>query len=146
MFFAGLVCLGIVKIPRFRHCRGELLAHVIVLNERYPHRRLREYVAYYNAKRVHSRLRDAPHGRPVEPSLSQPHEGERRAGPRDARSQVKGPDVLRVPDRVAQAPSLQAGKSDRQTVDGLRDRRLLDRHAVAVRNAPAIAEQQLVHD
>src|SRR5271169_4127014 len=51
-------------------CRRELLDHVIVLSERHLHRRLREYVAYYNAERVHTRLRDAPHGRPVEPRPS----------------------------------------------------------------------------
>ena len=53
-------------------CRRELLDHVIVLNDRHLHRRLREYVRYYNAERVHTRLRDAPHGRPIEtrPSLS----------------------------------------------------------------------------
>jgi putative transposase len=48
-------------------CRRELLDHVIVLNERHLYRRLREYAAYYNTERVHTRLRDAPHGRPVEP-------------------------------------------------------------------------------
>jgi putative transposase len=47
-------------------CRRELLDRVIVLNERHLHRRLREYVVYYNVERVHTRLRDAPHGRPLE--------------------------------------------------------------------------------
>ena len=51
-------------------CRRELLDHVIVLNERHLHRRLREYVAYHNAERVHTRLRDAPHRRPLEPRPS----------------------------------------------------------------------------
>jgi transposase InsO family protein len=51
-------------------CRRELLDHVIVLDERHLHRRLHEYVAYYNAERVHTRLRDAPHGRPLEPRSS----------------------------------------------------------------------------
>jgi len=53
-------------------CRREVLDHMIVLNERHLHRRLREYVAYYNAERVHTRLRDAPLRRPLEtrPSLS----------------------------------------------------------------------------
>jgi hypothetical protein len=52
-------------------CRRELLDQVIVLNERHLPRRLGEYVvAYYNAERVHTRLRDAPHGRPLEPRPS----------------------------------------------------------------------------
>jgi hypothetical protein len=51
-------------------CRRELLDHVIVLNERHLHRRLCKYVAYYNAERVHTRFRDAPHRRPLEPRPS----------------------------------------------------------------------------
>jgi transposase InsO family protein len=47
-------------------CRRELLDHVIVFNEEHLRRLLREYVSYYNAERVHTRLRDAPEGRPVE--------------------------------------------------------------------------------
>src|SRR5208283_3071887 len=51
-------------------CRRELLDHVVVLNERHLHRRLREYVAYYNGDRVHTWLRDAPERRPLEPRPS----------------------------------------------------------------------------
>ena len=47
-------------------CRRELLDHVIVFNEDHLRRLLREYVSYYNAERVHTRLRDAPKGRPME--------------------------------------------------------------------------------
>jgi len=47
-------------------CRRELLDHVIVFNEEHLRRLLREYVSYYNAERVHTRLRDAPEGRPIE--------------------------------------------------------------------------------
>jgi putative transposase len=47
-------------------CRREFLDHVIVFNEQHLRRMLREYVSYYNAERVHTRLRDAPEGRPVE--------------------------------------------------------------------------------
>jgi hypothetical protein len=43
-----------------------MLDHVIVLNERHLHRLLRDYIAYYNDERVHTRLRDAPKYRPVE--------------------------------------------------------------------------------
>ena len=39
---------------------------VIVFNEEHLRRLLREYVSYYNAERVHTRLRDAPEGRPME--------------------------------------------------------------------------------
>jgi putative transposase len=46
--------------------RRELLDHVIVLDEQHLRRLLREYVDYYNAERVHTRLRDAPLGRPTE--------------------------------------------------------------------------------
>jgi len=50
--------------------RRELLDHVIVWNEQHLQRQLREYVAYYNADRVHTSLRDSPAGREVEPRLS----------------------------------------------------------------------------
>ena len=52
--------------------RRELLDHVIVFNERHLHRLLSDYVAYYNADRVHTRLRDSPAGRPTDnrPSTS----------------------------------------------------------------------------
>ncbi len=46
--------------------RRELLDHVIVFNERHLRRLLRDYVAYYNAERVHTQLKDAPAGRSVE--------------------------------------------------------------------------------
>jgi transposase InsO family protein len=46
--------------------RRELLAHVIVLNEKHLQRLLREYVDYYNADRVHTELQDSPNGRPTE--------------------------------------------------------------------------------
>jgi transposase InsO family protein len=46
--------------------RRELLDHVIVPNEQHLQRLLREYVDYYNADRVHTRLRDSPIGRPTE--------------------------------------------------------------------------------
>ena len=47
-------------------CRRELLDHVIVFDERHLQRLLTDYVAYYNAERVPTRLRDAPEGRSVE--------------------------------------------------------------------------------
>jgi transposase InsO family protein len=53
-------------------CRRELLDHVIVLGEGHLRRLLGDYVAYYNAERVHTRLRDAPMGRPTETRPS-PH-------------------------------------------------------------------------
>ncbi len=46
--------------------RRELLDQVAVFNEKHLRRLLRDYVAYYNAERVHSRLRGAPTGRPTE--------------------------------------------------------------------------------
>jgi putative transposase len=46
--------------------RRELLDHVIVLNENHLQRLLREYVDYYNADRVHTKLQDSPIGRPTE--------------------------------------------------------------------------------
>jgi transposase InsO family protein len=52
--------------------RRELLDHVVVLSEDHLRRLLQEYIAYYNAERVHSSLADAPHGRACEakPSAS----------------------------------------------------------------------------
>jgi hypothetical protein len=47
-------------------CRCELLDHVVVLGERHLRRLLAEYVDYYNAERVHTRLEDSPCGRPRE--------------------------------------------------------------------------------
>jgi transposase InsO family protein len=47
-------------------CRRELLDHVIVFGERHLRRLLADYVAYYNAERVHTRLGDSPKGRPIE--------------------------------------------------------------------------------
>jgi len=48
----------------------EFLNPVIVMNEVHLRRLLRCYVDYYNAERVHTRLRDAPEGRRVEPRPS----------------------------------------------------------------------------
>jgi transposase InsO family protein len=47
-------------------CKRELIDHVVVLGEDHLRRLLRDYVTYYNADRVHTRLEDAPDGRPVE--------------------------------------------------------------------------------
>jgi transposase InsO family protein len=46
--------------------RRELLDHVIAFNEQHLRRLLRDYVAYYNAERVHTQLQDAPAGRPTQ--------------------------------------------------------------------------------
>jgi len=46
--------------------RRELLDHVIVFDEQHLQRLVRDYLTYYNADRVHTRLRDSPHGRPTE--------------------------------------------------------------------------------
>ena len=46
--------------------RRELLNHVIVFNEQHLHCLLHDYVAYYNAERVHTQLRDSPAGRAIE--------------------------------------------------------------------------------
>ena len=47
--------------------RRELLDHVVVFNERHLRHLLRDYVAYYNAERVHTQLRDSPEGcRPIQ--------------------------------------------------------------------------------
>jgi transposase InsO family protein len=51
-------------------CRRELLDHVIVFGERHLRRLLADYVAYYNAERVHTGLGDSPDGRPIEPRPS----------------------------------------------------------------------------
>lgn len=63
-------------------CRCEMLDHVIVLNEQHLHRLLRDYIAYYNNERVHTRLQDAPKHRPVEmrPSSTARVVGLRRLG------------------------------------------------------------------
>ena len=47
-----------------------MLDHVIVLNEQHLHRLLRDYIAYYNDERIHTRLLDAPKHRPLEVRLS----------------------------------------------------------------------------
>ncbi len=59
-----------------------VLGHVIVCNEQHLRRLLRDYVAYYNAERVHTRLRDAPAGRSSEtrPSPDARVAGLRRVG------------------------------------------------------------------
>jgi putative transposase len=46
--------------------RRELLDHVIIFDEQHLRRLLRDYVAYYNAERVHTRLRDSPTRRQIE--------------------------------------------------------------------------------
>jgi hypothetical protein len=47
--------------------RGELLDHVIVLNEGHLRRRLRAYLRYYHRSRTHLALqKDAPESRTVE--------------------------------------------------------------------------------
>jgi putative transposase len=47
-------------------CKRELIDHVVVLGENHLRRLLGDYVTYYNADRVHTRLADAPDGRHVE--------------------------------------------------------------------------------
>ncbi len=47
-------------------CKRELIDHVVVLGEDHLRRLLRDYVNYYNADRVHTRLADAPEGRLLE--------------------------------------------------------------------------------
>ena len=63
-------------------CRRELLDHVVVLHERHLRRLLRDYVAYYNAERVHTSIGDAPAGRAAEanPSASATVIGSPRVG------------------------------------------------------------------
>jgi len=51
-------------------CRRELLDHVVVLDEQHLKRLLSTYVGYYNKDRVHTRTRDAPSGRQLEPRPS----------------------------------------------------------------------------
>jgi len=46
--------------------RRELLDHVIIFGENHLRRLLRDYVAYYNAERVHTSLGDSPAGRGIE--------------------------------------------------------------------------------
>ena len=46
--------------------RRELLDHLIIFDEQHLRRLLRDYVAYYNAERVHTRLRDSPARRQIE--------------------------------------------------------------------------------
>jgi hypothetical protein len=49
-------------------CRGEILDHVIVLNEQHLRRLIRDYVNDYHEDRIHDSLRkDTPDQRPVEP-------------------------------------------------------------------------------
>ena len=63
-------------------CKRELIDHVIVFNEDHLRRLLRDYVAYYNAERVHTVIRDAPEERAIEvrPSLNARVVGLRRVG------------------------------------------------------------------
>lgn len=46
--------------------RRELLDHVVVMSEEHLRRLLREFIAYYNAERVHTSIMDAPAGRASE--------------------------------------------------------------------------------
>ncbi len=47
-------------------CRRDLLAHVIVLNERHLKRLMSEYVRYYHEDQTHLGLaKDTPTGRPI---------------------------------------------------------------------------------
>jgi putative transposase len=57
--------------------RRELLDHVVVLSEAHLRRLLREYMAYYNAERVHTSIADAPEGRAVQ---EQPSKGGKVVG------------------------------------------------------------------
>ncbi|MBW2496361.1 MAG: transposase [Deltaproteobacteria bacterium] len=50
--------------------KRDLLDDVIVPNESHLRRLLRAYVAYYNEKRVHTVIRDAPKERNLAPKLS----------------------------------------------------------------------------
>jgi hypothetical protein len=52
--------------PSHRIPRCSLLDHVIVFDERHLGRLLDDYVSYYNAEPVHTRLGDSPEGRPTE--------------------------------------------------------------------------------
>ena len=53
--------------------RREVLDHVIVLDQRHLHRRLRAYVDYYHRSRTHLSLdKDTPEPRSVEPASSGP--------------------------------------------------------------------------
>ena len=48
-------------------CRGELLDHMIALNERHLRRLLRDYVSYHHQDWIHDSLgKDTPETRPVE--------------------------------------------------------------------------------
>jgi transposase InsO family protein len=47
-------------------CKREVIDHVVVFHEDHLRRLLRDYVNYYNAERVHTRIQDAPEGRPIE--------------------------------------------------------------------------------
>jgi len=47
-------------------CRGEMLDHIIALNEEHLRRLLRDDVSYYHGDRIHDSLeKDTPHRRPV---------------------------------------------------------------------------------
>ena len=49
-------------------CRGDILDHVIALNEQHLRRLVRDYVSYYHKDRIHDSLgKDSPNRRPVEP-------------------------------------------------------------------------------
>ncbi len=46
--------------------RREMLDHLIVLNDQHLYHLLKDYIANYNAERVHTVLGDFPNGRPIE--------------------------------------------------------------------------------
>ena len=52
--------------------RRELLDHVVVLSEDHLRRLLREYIAYYNAERVHTSIADAPEAEPSNEAVAEP--------------------------------------------------------------------------
>jgi len=55
-----------------------LLDHVAAFNEQHLQHLLRDYVAYYNAERILTKLKDAPAGRSTE---TRPPADARAAGP-----------------------------------------------------------------
>jgi hypothetical protein len=95
-------------------CRRELLDHVVVLGERHLRRLLAEYVDYYNAEQVYTRLEDSPDGRPSESRPPAPRRHTMSSEDRQHRSPICSSHPLRRgSSSIEAAPSIARGTRHR---------------------------------
>ena len=139
MFRARVLAMGIEEVvtaPRspwqnafaervIGSIRRECLDHVVVLNERHLRRILASYLAYYHRSRTHLSLgKDAPDGRPVQPSV--PEDRRVPAGRRIASPLRTAGGLIRILCRALRRPA-QIGETPICPARALIDRRSLPR-------------------